>query len=55
MKRTRFAELAYRCAFPGLWRFVDRSTSADVGPAYAGERELLADLDRYAALFGCAA
>lgn len=52
---TRFAELGYRKDARRVWRFVDRSTEASVGPHYPSRAELLADLDRYATEFGCAA
>lgn len=45
---TRFKELGYRKTMPGLWRFVDAETGADVGPQYRTKAELLADLERYA-------
>lgn len=38
------------------WRFVDLSDSssvAQIGPEYKSRAELLADLDRYAAEYGC--
>ncbi len=55
MKPTRFPELNYQRVIPGLWRFIDASTLATVGPHYSTERELLADMQRYAELFGCMA
>jgi hypothetical protein len=50
---TRFAELSYRQQGAALWRFVDNATGAVVGQQYRTKGELLADLDRYATLFGC--
>jgi len=52
---TRFAELGYRMDAPGCWRFVDRSTKASVGRHHPSRALLLADLNRYATEFGCAA
>lgn len=51
---TRYPELGYRKDAPDCWRFVDRSTDASVGLQYPTKSELLADLDRYAAVFGVA-
>jgi hypothetical protein len=51
---TRFAELGYRQDGPALWRFVDRSTQASVGPQHPTKTALLADLERYGYVFGCA-
>ena len=50
--KTRFDELRFHQPFPGVWRFVD-AEDRDVGPQYATRAELLADLDRYAAEYGC--
>ena len=52
---TRFKELGYRCDGPSLWRIYDirDDPPAAVGPFYKTKAELLADLDRYAAEFGC--
>jgi hypothetical protein len=53
-RRTRFAELGYRCDGPSLWRIYDiTDTPQPVGPQYRTKAELLADLDRYAKNFGC--
>jgi hypothetical protein len=49
---TRFPELRYRRQGRGLWRVLDSSTGAAVGPHYGTRSELLADLERYAAVFG---
>lgn len=52
LHRTRIDGLGYIKAVPGLWRFVDLhdgiNTTRYVGPNYKTEKELLADLDRYA-------
>lgn len=50
---TRYPELAYESVTRGLWRFVDVSTGSHVGPHYRTKAELLADLERFAAVFGC--
>ena len=50
---TRFLELNYVKIKDGLWRIVDASTGAPVGPHYRTKMELLADLDRFASVFGC--
>lgn len=49
--KTRYRELMYRQAFPGVWRFV--GDGCDIGPQYPTRAELLADLDRFAAEYGC--
>jgi hypothetical protein len=51
---TRFPELGFVNQARGLWRFVDMSTGAVIGPCYARKDELLADLTRFATEFGCA-
>ncbi len=54
IRETRYPELGYaNCYGPRCWRIVDRSTNRVVGPIYKTKAELLADLDRYAAVFGC--
>ena len=50
--KTRYPELGYVHSV-GCWRIVDMSTGDVVGPLYKTRAELLADLPRYAALFGC--
>lgn len=62
--RTRFVELGYANTGRGLWRIVALDgAGADgwhggtlncVGPHYRTKAELLADLTRYAAEYGCA-
>lgn len=37
----------------GEWRFVDMEAGAVVGAYYTSRKELLADIERYASLFGC--
>lgn len=56
VSRTRFPELGYEKHDAALWRIMDLTDSgraAAVGPHYRSKSELLADLDRYAAEFGC--
>lgn len=52
LHRTRIEGLGYVRVLPTLWRFVDLhdgiNTSRLVGHPYRTEKELLADLDRYA-------
>ena len=53
--RTRFPELAYQHR-GDHWRILDVTGGGEsgVGPQYPTRAELLADLERYAAAFGCA-
>ena len=51
--RTRFSELGYSLIGDD-WRFVTTEGHRPVGPYYYAEKELLADLDRYAVQYGCA-
>jgi hypothetical protein len=53
IKQTRYPELGYANYGRACWRIVDRSDNRVVGPIYKTKAELLADLDRYAAVFGC--
>ena len=50
---TRYPELGYRKDSDTLWRIVDKSSGAAIGPHYRTKGELLADLDRFARDFGC--
>lgn len=50
---TRYRELDYQRQ-GDCWRFIDTSTDNNVGPQYPTKDELLADLEQYAANFGCA-
>jgi len=52
IKQTRYPELGLANCGRACWRIVDRSTNQVVGPIYGTKAELLADLDRYAAVFG---
>ena len=52
---TRYPELGYRQDAPGLWRIVATDGNASVGPQYRSKTELLADLERFATEYGCAA
>ena len=51
--RTRYPELGYRKEAPTLWRIVAIDGESAVGPFYRTKAELLADLNRYAAEYGC--
>jgi hypothetical protein len=52
MTPTRFPELSYTQVTRDLWRIVDNSTGAAVGPHYKRKGELLLDLPRFARDFG---
>lgn len=52
---TRYPELGYAQHGPNLWRIIDMETGAAIGPHYKSKTELLADLDRYARVFGATA
>jgi len=52
--KTRFAELGFTRLEKSCWRFIDTTTGANVGPFYRSKAELIADMARYAASFGCA-
>jgi hypothetical protein len=51
-RATRFPELFYAPICPNLWRILDVDGAA-IGPQYRSKAELLADLNRYAADYGC--
>lgn len=51
ISETRYAELGFQ-HYGKLWRIIDRQTGSAVGPHYKTKSELLADLDRYAAVYG---
>lgn len=53
VKKTRFAELGYDNFGKNCWRIIDLSNGAAVGPIYRTKAELLADLHRFAIVFGC--
>lgn len=50
---TRYKDLGFRQDAPSLWRIIAMDTLCAVGPHYKTKAELLADLDRYAAEYGC--
>ena len=52
IRDTRYPAIGYTQVMPGLWRFVDKETGACIGPQYKTRSELLADLSRFATLFG---
>ena len=49
---TRYPELSY-VTYCRIWRIVANDTGNVVGPVYNSKAELLADLSRYAADYGC--
>ena len=51
MNDTRFPELGYT-NIADHWRIIDTKTGAAVGPQYETKAELLADLERFATVFG---
>ena len=51
---TRFPELQFRKDAPNVWRIIDAETGNPIGQWYRSKIELLADLERFAAEFGCA-
>lgn len=55
LHKTRFAELRFTMIEPGCWSFVDVSADdpAKVGSHYPTKEQLLSNLERYAAEFGC--
>jgi hypothetical protein len=53
IRDTRFPELGYARPLKEVWRVIDKSTGCGVGPLYKTRAELLADLDRFAVVFGC--
>lgn len=52
IRPTHFSELGYT-QIGTRWRIIDTSTGSFVGPHYPTMRELLADLDNFATVFGC--
>jgi hypothetical protein len=52
VSNTRFHELGFT-TYHGIWRIVAKDTGNVVGPIYKSKSELLADLPRYAADYGC--
>lgn len=52
IRDTRYPELGYASPLGKVWRFVDKSTGRGIGPFYTTKAELLADLERFAAVFG---
>jgi hypothetical protein len=53
VRRTRFVELGYQKQGDGNWRFIDLSTGSVVGMFRKTERQILDDLENFAAEFGC--
>lgn len=52
-RKTRFPELNYAYFGRGHWQIVDAEDNAQIGPFYHSREELLGDLERFAAVFGC--
>ena len=53
--KTRYPELDVVKDATNLWRIIDTSTGARIGPQYHTKGELMADLARFAiAVYGCA-
>ena len=53
--RTRYKLLGYQRQggrHDGRWRVIDLQTGAAIGPQYVYRSELLADLDRFAEVYG---
>lgn len=59
--KTRFSEIGFTLNSPGDWRFVDITDAQDgnkdhmhcVGASYPTKEQLLLNVERYAAEFGC--
>lgn len=51
--KTRFPELSYTNDGPDFWRFCASEDGVEVGQIYKTKAALLADLERYAAEYGC--
>ena len=54
VRPTQFPEIGYTKVTDDLWRFVDTSTGAAVGPHFKTKAELLANLTEFASTFGAA-
>jgi hypothetical protein len=61
LHKLRFSEIGYTLNSPGDWRFVDLSDAQDgnkdkmhcIGASYPTKAELLTNVERYAAEYGC--
>ena len=59
--KTRFTEIGFTLNSPGDWRFVDLSDAQDgnkdhmhcIGASYPTKEQLLLNVERYAAEYGC--
>ena len=59
--KTRFTEIGFTMNSPGDWRFVDLSDAQDgnknnmhcIGASYPSKEQLLLNVERYAAEYGC--
>ena len=61
LHKTRFTEIGFTLNSPGDWRFVDLSDAQDgnkanmhcIGASYPTREQLLSNVERYAAEYGC--
>jgi hypothetical protein len=61
LHRTRFKELGFTMSEPGRWRFVDITDAPDfdkdkmheIGRDYPTKEQIMLDIERFAAEFGC--
>ena len=61
LHKTRFSEIGFTMNSPGDWRFVDLSDAQDgnknnmhcIGASYPSKEQLLLNVERYAAEYGC--
>lgn len=61
LHKTRFSEIGFTMCAPGLWRFVDITEATDgdknkmhvIGREYPTKEQLLLNVERYAAEYGC--
>ena len=53
--KTRFTELGFTMIEPGCWQFLNLADGepSQVGTHYASKAELMANIERYAAEYGC--
>jgi len=61
LHKTRFKEIGFTMSEPGRWRFVDITDAQDgnkdhmheIGTAYPTKEQLILNIERYAAEYGC--
>ena len=61
LNKTRFSEIGFTLNYPGDWRFVDLTSAADgnkdnmhcIGASYPTKEQLMLNIERYAAEYGC--